>query len=419
MLKIALTVVFCFLLTCASGQNAAQYLDMADKAYAAQKPDEAKALYEKAALRNSAEAHYQLAYKYILSDDERLYHLLEATKGGLEQATFDLFQEVFHHVDDFDSVSRLALKAYETGKARNPALNFVFMDENVATLKHCIDAGSQEMDLFLKKHGIALDSVSYTRPYGFWWLASEISRGQYGKPDPLLILQLACRDGFASAEKVGAVKAAYESYKAGRVLKFDPCDYVSSGYGQGFCAQWRSEEADKVFKKRIEALKKHLNSRAGQLLQDAYDKAVAFIEAKANREEGSGGTGRAAWVAISAMEQKSAWLDMIERIDSGKVPQSWSPDTTADRKLNATYRELIQRLKKYPIAEWNTPGVNDTDIVRVEQLWIPYRDAYVRLCAAIKPAIEEGKWKDWITTERTEQLKRVIEMSKSMNPQGK
>ena len=82
MKKIISLLIFWSAITGLFGQNADQYLDMANKAFDAGKTEEAKALYNKAALRNNAEAHFQLSYRYVLTDDERLYHLLEATKAG-------------------------------------------------------------------------------------------------------------------------------------------------------------------------------------------------------------------------------------------------------------------------------------------------------------------------------------------------
>ena len=419
MKKIISLLIFWSAITGLFGQNADQYLDMANKAFDAGKTEEAKALYNKAALRNNAEAHFQLSYRYVLTDDERLYHLLEATKAGHEEATFYLFQEAFKHTFDFDSVAKLVLSAYETGKTRNPKLTFVFANEDNATLKHCVEAGTKEMDLFLKKQGLTLVQVGESGAYSIWRLASDISYGKYGTPSPIVILQLACRDGFASAEKDGAVQAAYESYKAGEVLKFNVCDYITSGYGQGFCAQWRAEEAEKDYKQRIKKLKGHVSRSAVQLLDTAYANASKFFDAKAEREEGSGGTGRAAWVIGSEMMQRSEWLSLIERADSGFLPGTWSKDTTADKKLNATYRQAIRLLRTHPIAGFNAPPVTDTDLVYVQKLWIPYRDSTAKLCAAIMPSIGEAMWKDWLTAERIEQLKNVIETSKSLIPGGK
>ena len=414
MLRIFVAIIFCGLLHQSYCQTADQYLDMANKAYTAQKLDDAKNLYKKAAKLNSAEAYYQLAYKFVLTDDERFDYLLQATKAGHEQATFDLFQEAFRHQFNFDSLAKLALNAYEAGKKKNPKLDFIFMNEDLATMQHCIEVGPLDMDLFLKKNGLSRDSIA-DAPYGIWQLAAKVSQGKLGKPEPKLILQLACRDGFASAEKTGAVKAAYDSYKAGKVLNFKVCDYITSGYGQGFCAKWQDEEAEALNQKRIKYLKSHLKNNAAGLLQNAYTKAITFFDAKANREEGSGGSGRSAWITNSIMAQKTEYLDLIERADSGKLPLTWSTNADADKKLNDTYRQALKALKLHPISDFNSL-VSDTDIVKVQQLWIPYRDATAKLLFAIMPAVDESKWQLWLTAERTTQLKHVIEMVDIMNP---
>lgn len=150
-----------------------------------------------------------------------------------------------------------------------------------------------------------------------------------------------------------------------------------------------------------------LNERSRKLLDSAYASAVKFIEAKASNEEGHGGSGRGAWIIGSQIEQKNAYMDLVEKVNTGFNPSPKSYFAEADRKLNETYKKVMGGLKKRA-DDYNVPRVDD--VRAVQRLWIPYRDASVKLFMQINPAITEDVWKSWLTEVREEQLRGILQL---------
>jgi len=58
--------------------------------------------------------------------------------------------------------------------------------------------------------------------------------------------------------------------------------------------------------------------------------------------------------------------------------------------------------------DYNVPRVDD--VRAVQRLWIPYRDATVKLFMAISPAVGEDVWKSWVTEVREKQLKAILSL---------
>jgi len=155
------------------------------------------------------------------------------------------------------------------------------------------------------------------------------------------------------------------------------------------------------------AIEEKLNEPDKQLLRQAYDSAVKFIEAKAGSEECHGGSGITAWIIGSEIDQKNAYLKMVADVQEGFEPKPKDDFPKSDKILNDTYQTAIQKMK---VMDPPSPYLPTIDQVReIERLWITYRDASVKLFMAINPSVDEAVWKSWLTEIRTGQLKELLE----------
>ena len=107
------------------------------------------------------------------------------------------------------------------------------------------------------------------------------------------------------------------------------------------------------------------------------------------------------------MEQKNAYLDLVEKVQSGYKPSPKNSFVEADRKLNETYKKVMGDLKKRA-DDYNVPRVDD--VRAVQRLWIPYRDASAKLFSTISPSVSEDIWKCWLTEVREKQLKDILSL---------
>ncbi|MCH5717738.1 tetratricopeptide repeat protein [Niabella hibiscisoli] len=102
----------------ASAQSTEVLVQKANTLYEQNKREEAKVLYEKAAFLNNADAHFNLAYRYALSGDDRLCHYQQAALRGHSEGMASFLDEAFFRSDDFfKSDPFLALAVYKKGRA--------------------------------------------------------------------------------------------------------------------------------------------------------------------------------------------------------------------------------------------------------------------------------------------------------------
>ena len=400
-----LLILLLIITTGANAQTGAEYLAQANKAYDAKQPDNAKALYLKAAALNEPDAHFALFYKYVLPDSQHLYHLLEAARAGKSEAVGYMFEELVFRANSLTKANpALAMEVYKQALKVDASLSYDFKTE-AGCVQKCLEAGPFDAQAFFKKYNIKEESVNDF--YGVWELAEEASHGgRFGKPHPKLVFQLVCRGSSVPAEGESAINDTYLSWKKNKVPAFNICDYITSGMGMGYCAHREDDIAEANRQKRIKELKRELKNNAGPLLDSAYQKEAAFISSKAGMEEGSGGTGRVAWVLESEISQEDSFVDLIELVNTGKLPPSFPGKADADKKLNEVYHKVLKKLKENPVIDFNSE-ITDKGVRETQRLWMPYRDATAKLLSIIMPRITIDQWNNWLTSERVGQLERI------------
>lgn len=394
-------------------QESQALVAQANKAFVSGNAEAAKSLYLKAVAMGSADAHYWLAMRYPLTRKEKVYHYTEAAKGGRAEAltaVLDMFLFRANSLTETDPQE--ALDCYNEVKKVNPNMkDGYYGEEGARTLKMCAEPRGFDGQQFMKKYGVETKGA---QPYYIWELAEEASRGgRFGKPDAELVFNLVMRGGFAPAELISAVQDTYKNWKKGRARKFDICEYVTSGYGQGYCAARETDEKEEKEDARLTELRARLGKNSRKLLDRAYDWATRFFDEKAGNEEGYRcGTAHTAMVLSSEAEHKDQYLTLVEKVLKKQFrPSPEDSLEVADQKLNRAYRDLLIALKKGE--ESARPCIPAQDEIKaVQRLWVAYRDASVKLFISINPAVNEKTWKSWLTETRRKELESALELVK-------
>jgi len=400
-------ILFVFILSgCGWGYD--QYLKQADQAYETDDKETAKKLYLKASQEGSPEAHFAIAYKYHVTPEESIYHFSEAAKRGHGKALGYALEGLLFRANSLKTADpQGALDLYYKAKKVNPDLELYDEENKLKVMKMCVEPGEFDAEAFCKKYDVIPEN--HKTMYHVWKIAEEASRGgRFGDPDPKLVLHLVSRGGWAPAELEYAVEEAYNNWKDGVVKEFKICDYITSGGGMGFCASRADEEDKKEREKKLKELGKKLDDNSQKLLDLAYQSAVEFVEIKASKEEGHGGSGITAWIIGSEMEQKNEYLQLIEKIQNGYNPDPKSTFLEADRQLNESYQGVLKELISKHGNDYYLPSPDD--LRAVQRLWIPYRDATVKLFMQINPAVSEDIWNSWLTEIREKQLRKILQL---------
>lgn len=392
------------------GQEYKDYLLKADKYFEAGEKDKAKKMYLKAANLGSAEAHYAIAYKFIVTTKESIFHYSEAAKLGHGEALDDALDTLLFRANCLTNANpQKALELYKMAKKKNPSIKLFNEDNTVKIIKKCAEAGHFDGRKFIKKYNLMKDE-NFFSGYYIWELAEEASKGgRFGKPDPKLIFQLIIRGGSVPAELSYAVLEYYDYWKKGIIKKFNLCNYVTSGSGLTYCSARSEKGTEKEFQKNLKVIKNIVNKKAKPLVEVAYKSAVKFIKEKAWNEEGHDGSGYAAWTRNSIYEQKTNFMNTIRRISKGYIPKNIQDLFSSDKKLNETYKIIINKLKKKPISGMKFV-INEKSVRGVQRLWIPYRDKCASLFIRLAPDTKKDFWKSWLTQIRIKQLKEILDL---------
>lgn len=405
MSRVAQVILILFLSVHTYAQTDSYYLKMANTAYDAGNNDIAKIWYQKAAEMGNADAHYALAYKYVLTDEQRIAHYSAAARKGHAKATSEIMEALLFRANSLTVANpELAYQIYTEAKKANPLMEIYNEAADLATVRECMEAGQLDTKEFIEKYKITKEDT--VEDYGIWELAAEASHnGRFGKPNPKLVLQLVCKGGQVPAEVQYAVADCYWAWKKDSILVFNPCTYVTSGIGLAYCSQKESIAAEKKYQNVIKKLAEQLKNDAGILLPQAYKAADNFFESKAFQEEGNDGSGYVAWSNESADAQKAAYLDLVKKINNGYRP-TLSKEKNYDKELNIVYQKVINRLKTEPI-KGGFMEITDHDVVMVQRTWLKYRDSTAFLFERIAPELTEDDWKNYLSYIRIKELQKI------------
>lgn len=386
-------------------------MQMADKAFDAGEKQTALELYRKAANLKNPDAHYAIAYKFIVTQDESIHHFSEAAKMGHAAALDKALEGLFFRSSSLTLTNpQLAYDIYLQAKKANPTIELYAEEAEVGTLNKCIEAGYFDFKKFINQYKITDKDTAEN--YSIWELAEDAARGgRFGPPNPKLVLQLVCKGGWVPAEKIYAVRDAYDNWKENKTVRFNLCDYPSNNEGVAYCEQRKKNEDIKNYSERIKKMSGRLKNNSVPLLTPAFDIAKQYFDSKAGIEQYCVSLGKKLSKEQLVLNQSFAYLDFVDSINNGYSPiidNSLDPD----KELNEVYKVVISDLMKSPIQVQGIE-ITDIDMRGCQRLWIKYRDSSAKLFSKMNPSISDAIWKKYITKIRIGELKQLQAFRKS------
>ncbi len=213
-------------------------------------------------------------------------------------------------------------------------------------------------------------------------------------------IALACRIGGAPAEIDGRVlhlDRLRAEHWAGS--DFDICDDLTSGFMMSYCASHtariESAKRETDIAQLSAAWPPHRRAALARLRQTVgtYAKAVSENEVDPR------GSGSAALEIEAEAKQQREFVDLLERLATGRSPGRTSSFTAADAALNAAYGKLM-RAKDDPDA---LPRGKD-GVRRTQRAWLVYRDAFAAFAGEAFPATDRDALLAALTKARTTAL---------------
>ncbi len=408
------SIVILIYLILVNGYGASYIKDLntANNLYDQDKKDKAKNFFLKAAKNGSAEAHFKLAYQYIVEKKDAIYHYSEAAKLGHSKALKYALEELFFRGNDLVLANpQKALKIYKIAKSKNSEIKLYNEENTIKILKMASEVPLLDGKKLIEDY--QLKGEFHNDGYYIWKLAEKASKGQkFKNPTPLLVLQLIIKGGFVPAELEGAVSDYYDIWKnKKKIVEFDICQYVTSGYGMSLCANRQKEKENQRVEKELSSLLIDIKINNKDLLYSAYRITAKYLEAKVWNEEGHDGSGYVQWATDSLLEQKNKYIKLLKNIANGYIPESKGSLSQNDALLNKRYKELRTKLKKSPVQGMRIL-IHEEGFKKVQRLWIPYRDKNVKLFIAISKNKNIDFWNNYFTIQRIKEydsLSGIIE----------
>jgi uncharacterized protein YecT (DUF1311 family) len=244
--------------------------------------------------------------------------------------------------------------------------------------------------------------------YGPGVLSLIYANGQGVAPDFALALRFTCEDDWAApAELEGRLDILRQDIAVGAVRKFDLCDTATSGLSEGACADIDSRLSQARRRQKVQLIADQLPASAQPAFRALQSAEDAFDDLRSRHEVDLSGTGRAAFVLIERDKLRDQFLINLQRVAARRFT-SPVPLKTADRSLNAAYRELKSSMPAKEMSDSPDYGTLGFDGVRqTQRAWLALRDAWVAFATALHGAAAPDQVAAVITEQRAHQLKSL------------
>lgn len=221
-----------------------------------------------------------------------------------------------------------------------------------------------------------------------------------------LALKFACESGFAEAEKVGRfqhlLKLKNEHWNGDN---FNLCDDATSGFMEAECTAVQDRFVDVKRKKKIEAITNRWSPGEKTAFKELQKVAEVYFESIIENELNDEGTARAAIDIRTGASLEEDFISALKRFERGELPNfSRTEFGRTDAELNSVYSDIQAKGPKS--LEMGT--VTPAGILKVQRVWLRYREAWVRFGQIRYPAVTPDSWRTWLTRERIERLRALL-----------
>lgn len=215
-----------------------------------------------------------------------------------------------------------------------------------------------------------------------------------------LAIRLSCEVGGAPGDTAGNVHQ-FMRYKSAnwKGTNFNVCDHSSGRTMYEQCAIL-DERFDAIKREqRLSALLSKWNARDRKAFQPLQAAGEKFFKAHATEEVDLQGTIEVHEVAF----MKNGFLESLEKLDQGELPAFSTDQAKAvDAEFDRIYKGIQARTGKH----WGT--MSPETIAKAQEVWIPYRDAWIKFGKEKYPTVSAVAWKAWITQQRSQMLERYL-----------
>lgn len=237
-------------------------------------------------------------------------------------------------------------------------------------------------------------------------LAEVYANGWGVRRNPNLATALICyADNLAPAELTGMVNVLYHSKQTKSAKPFQFCENITSGFNMSVCAAQDEKINAYQRHKKLEQMTANWPAKDRLALQKLLVAAKVFFKTHAENEQDMSGTAHGAIAIGEETALNNQLVTDLQRFESGKLPKD-----TDIKRVDHLQTEVFKKLMQLNYEDNNMGTLTKQGIRETERKWLQYKEAWVHFGVQRYPTTSANAWRVWITLNRIEQLKAILEL---------
>ena len=214
-----------------------------------------------------------------------------------------------------------------------------------------------------------------------------------------IALKLACEMKGAPNDLAGNVHELQRIKDAQSMNNFNVCDHSAGRHLYKSCAILRDRFASLERARKISAITSQWSEKEKQAFGRLQQAARRFFESRVGGEIDLQPTFEVQERAFL----ENGFIAKLQQLQRGDLPQFSGADF---RKAQAELDEIYAATQKDPNHRWGTATAEG--VRKTQQLWIDYRDAWVKFGKTKYPRVSADSWRVWLTQERLAMLRTLL-----------
>ena len=214
-----------------------------------------------------------------------------------------------------------------------------------------------------------------------------------------LALKFACEMPGEGGDVAGNIYELDRMRRAPANARFNVCDHSAGAHLYKSCAIL-SDRFDQVKRgQQISSITGSWSARDKRAFASLQQAAENFFKSRAGSEINLEPTFEVQEKAF----MENGFITRLEQLQKGELPKYSAADwRKAESDMNSEYAET----QKDPNRRWGTATVQG--VKNTQQLWLKYREEWVRFGRTKYPQVSADSWKAWITQERVAMLNSLL-----------
>ena len=212
-------------------------------------------------------------------------------------------------------------------------------------------------------------------------------------------IKLACEMKGEPGDTAGNIYELERLRKYPPTTRYSVCDHSAAPHLYKSCAVLGDRFDQIERQKKLAAITASWTKKEKSAFDQLHNAAEKFFKSRASSEIDL----RPTFEVQERAFMERDFIEKLEKLQSGELPSFSAADF---KKANADVGQAYAETQKDPNRRWGTATVQG--VRQTQQLWLAYRDAWVKFGKVKYPHVSADSWRTWLTQERLAMLNRLV-----------